>query len=130
MKKIILLFLICITFSSCEKDETDYIVGEWKVMKVSINNIFTSDGLVDCDFNTVYDFRSDKEFRIYGPQITSDGYICMLLGAIKWEKTNNGYNILQTTNVRAEIIKVSNDTIVLQKIDGYSVNFKKMLVRQ
>ncbi|MBF6640898.1 hypothetical protein IVB69_05360 [Flavobacterium sp. J49] len=130
MKKILFLLLLTLSFSGCENDDTDYIVGEWKVEKVLVDNTFTSDGLIECDLNTIYIFRSDKKFLISGPQVTNDGYLCMLLGADQWRKTDNGYSILNDTYSRSEIIKVSKDTIVMQNIDGYPTNFKKMLVRQ
>lgn len=132
MKKVLLLLLLSISFSGCENDDTDYIVGEWKVEKVLVDNAFTSAGLIECDLNTIYIFRSDKKFLIGGPSKTSDGYLCMLLGADQWQKTDNGYNVIGSTYnyLHSEIMKVSKDTIVMQNIDGYPTNFKKMLVRQ
>ena len=130
-KTFALLLLVALSLSSCENDDDDFIVGEWKVKKVLINGNPVS--LIECDETTVYDFRSNQEFRIYGSSITSDGYVCMLHGVVRWEKSDVEAYILRYNNsdapIAAEVVKVSKDTIVLQNIEDYPSELKKILVR-
>lgn len=131
MKKILALLLIMISFSGCENDDTDFIVGNWKVIKV-MNDTTVYTTLTECDQTIVFHFEKNKDIRGMGPSVSSEGEICMFTGSVyKWNKINNGYVVTNPGGlVISEVAKVSKDTIMFHNLDGYPSDFKKILVRQ
>lgn len=130
MKKILLLFLVAITFCSCENDDNDSIIGSWKVQS-TLNGEIQSTSLDECDANIVYHFDSNKNFWKDGPAITSTGYICQPALGGTWKKiSGTAYGLMNDGTMFIEIIKVNKDTLIFQNILNYNSDFKKILVRQ
>lgn len=131
MKKVLVLLLLALSLSGCEKDDDSSITGTWKVHS-NFTGVTENTSLDECDLDTKYVFDGNQDFWRSGPQVTSSGYICVYYAANKWKKISGGYQIVNSANntVAADIIKVSRDTLRFQNIQGYTSDYKKILVRQ
>ena len=133
MKKILALLLITLTFSGCSSDDSDYIVGSWKVKSYTISGT-TSENLDECDANSLYVFHSDGHFVSSGAQVNTQGESCMFEWAIKWRKEADYYIVYEqygnTIFDHARLTKINDDSILVEDITNNSPDLKKTLVRQ
>ena len=134
MKKVVLLLLIAISFSGCENNDDDSIIGFWKIRSTKVGDVEDSN-LSECDLLQEFDFyggNHDNDFRA-GYIVTPEGHICdFLFPADKWQKSSNGvYHITDLSgNIISEVVKVNKNTIMFQNIQGHAANYKKILVRK
>jgi len=100
MKKIIVIAFVFLLLTSCSKDDSEFIVGQWQVTARFESQIEVD--LYQCDPFIIYEFNDDfsmRSFTINEGEIPG-GVICGLfpLNTYTWEKVDDNMYVSNHVN--------------------------------